>query len=581
MKPLKFLLLTASLYIKAIQCIPSHQFDQFFPSWNGMIQQMLREKCLEQLEVYKSEQLPEGENVGLSSLVTPIIDCLLSEFPEFRKAELAASAVILGSMPNILQTIGSLTVETALLSLRRPLLAFLVSAGSPAVQVMKSSEFPETLATASAVETSRQPRRVRSKTIFMLPLWTFLAVVIHVGGIIALHLRVRVVPSTSKSMLRHRENGFPSWAPNELVPSGLQPTKRLEWREQNIWHLAISWQLGIGTLIHIIFDTLVLSSLLFFSVVDAVTIVSRYAASAIVCRAVVRIELGGMSQDHDHDAADETYVQAGSKDNDAHRETGIPLAEQNSTGLRDLAHQSQVRHRHTSSCPLPVSMETVLVVGSTGNIGLSAVLGALRSQRKVLAIVRNRDSAIKLLRYVRWGEGITIVEADIMSESGVRGVVDQVKAGKLPAFQHVYAAAGGANGTTPLKDLTTEELLAYRDTIQYLIEQNNPNSTWTLCTGSQGSLAQRPAPAMTQGALFSMATAASRENASTNVRFNEVYLGVRVEVDEVAVQHGTMRSSEFSSVYEEILARPEIRSARVEVLGYEDLRDLRWRRKFQ
>lgn len=85
-------------------------------------------------------------------------------------------------------------------------------------------------------------------------------------------------------------------------------------------------------------------------------------------------------------------------------------------------------------------METVLVVGSTGNIGTAAIIGALRAGKKVLAIVRNQDSAAKLFRNVGTQEGITTVQADVTSESGVRSVVDQVKAGKLPAFQHVYCA---------------------------------------------------------------------------------------------------------------------------------------------
>lgn len=85
-------------------------------------------------------------------------------------------------------------------------------------------------------------------------------------------------------------------------------------------------------------------------------------------------------------------------------------------------------------------METVLVVGSTGNIGVSAVIGALRSQRAVLAIVRNQASAEKLYKHVGTRDGITTVESDITSEHGVQRVVDQVKAGILPAFQHVYAA---------------------------------------------------------------------------------------------------------------------------------------------
>lgn len=84
-------------------------------------------------------------------------------------------------------------------------------------------------------------------------------------------------------------------------------------------------------------------------------------------------------------------------------------------------------------------METVLVIGSTGSIGVSAVTAALRSKRNVLANVRNKASADKLIRYVGSPKGITFAEADALSEFGVKGVVDQVKAGKLPAFQHVYA----------------------------------------------------------------------------------------------------------------------------------------------
>jgi NAD(P)-dependent dehydrogenase (short-subunit alcohol dehydrogenase family) len=85
-------------------------------------------------------------------------------------------------------------------------------------------------------------------------------------------------------------------------------------------------------------------------------------------------------------------------------------------------------------------METVLVVGATGNIGIAAILGALRAKRNVLAIVRNQASAAKLFQHIHSKDGITIVEADIVSEEGVKGVVNQVRAGKLPAFQHVYAA---------------------------------------------------------------------------------------------------------------------------------------------
>lgn len=86
--------------------------------------------------------------------------------------------------------------------------------------------------------------------------------------------------------------------------------------------------------------------------------------------------------------------------------------------------------------------ETVLVVGATGNIGTAAVIGALRSGRDVLAVVRGAASADKLLRNVgshKERGNVTTVEADVLSEDGVQGVVDRVKRGELPAFQHVYS----------------------------------------------------------------------------------------------------------------------------------------------
>ncbi|XP_014551280.1 hypothetical protein COCVIDRAFT_42413 [Bipolaris victoriae FI3] len=212
-------------------------------------------------------------------------------------------------------------------------------------------------------------------------------------------------------------------------------------------------------------------------------------------------------------------------------------------------------------------METILVVGSTGNIGTAAVSAALRTKRSVLAIVRNQNSADKLIKNVRTFKGIT--------------VVDQVRAGKLPAFQHIWSSVGGEYTDTQLPETSDEQLeynfelgfkanfCAYRDTIGYLLEQK-AESTWTICTGSQDDIALYPVPAMTQGALFSMVIAACRDNWKPNVCVNEVLLGFRVEVDEVAKEHGVSK----------ILARPEIRSSRIRVDEVDDLTKLRYARRF-
>ncbi|PVI02970.1 putative short-chain dehydrogenases/reductase [Periconia macrospinosa] len=236
-------------------------------------------------------------------------------------------------------------------------------------------------------------------------------------------------------------------------------------------------------------------------------------------------------------------------------------------------------------------METVLIVGATGNIGTAAAKGALSAGRNVLAVVRNSASADKLFQNLGTKDRITTIEADILSENGVQSVVHKVKEGKLPAFQHVYAAAGGAYGTTALKDVTMEEMrktmrinfetnfAAYCATIPYLLEQNNPNSTWTLCTGSQGELGKRATPAITQGALFSMAVAACQELTGSNIRFNEVLLNGLVEVDRNAERSGVMKASDFAKNYEAILGRPDINGCRIRVDGYKDLTELKYTRK--
>ncbi|KAL2786934.1 hypothetical protein BJX66DRAFT_311971 [Aspergillus keveii] len=236
-------------------------------------------------------------------------------------------------------------------------------------------------------------------------------------------------------------------------------------------------------------------------------------------------------------------------------------------------------------------METVLVIGATGNIGVSAVKGALNSGRNVLAIIRSQASADKLIRHIGTAEGITFVEASVTADDGVKSVVDRVRAGELPGFQHVYSCVGGEYITLPMKDITTDRLranmtsmfeaafFAYRATLPYLLSQATP-TTWTLCTGSQGDIGTHALAAISQGALFSFATAACRETAQTNVRFNEVYLALRVEVDEDARVHGVTSSSEFAGVYEAVLGNEGIRGERVWVERMEDLRDVRVTRKF-
>ncbi|GKT86128.1 short-chain dehydrogenase reductase SDR [Colletotrichum tofieldiae] len=241
--------------------------------------------------------------------------------------------------------------------------------------------------------------------------------------------------------------------------------------------------------------------------------------------------------------------------------------------------------------------ETVLVFGASGNMGVSAIIAALRSNRQVIAVVRNEANAEKIYKYAGTRDGITIVQADPTSEESLQSLIDQVRAGKLPSFQHVWASSGGIYWDTPILELEADALrevlkvnfeayiYVYRATVPYLLEQGFANSTWTLCTGAQGYWGERVAPAVTQGALFSFAIAAARQTEKTNVRFNEVYLAYRVQVE---VEGGNQNwngyhittSESFAPLYEKILDQTDIKGTRVSANSPQDVLTLSTKKLF-
>jgi hypothetical protein len=76
-----------------------------------------------------------------------------------------------------------------------------------------------------------------------------------------------------------------------------------------------------------------------------------------------------------------------------------------------------------------------------------------------------------------------------------------------------------------------------------------------------------------------MAVAACRELDGSNIRFNEVFLNARVEIDKNAEKSGVMKASDFAKNYQAILSRPDIKGCRVRVDGNNDLTELKYASK--
>lgn len=121
----------------------------------------------------------------------------------------------------------------------------------------------------------------------------------------------------------------------------------------------------------------------------------------------------------------------------------------------------------------------------------------------------------------------------------------------------------------------------------YLLEKDVPNSTWTLCSGASGDIAMRAAAAITQGALYSLAATAARDNLETNIRFNEIYLAYRVQLEVdlsdkcqyVGLKH-LQSSRDFAPLYEKLLDRTDIKSKRVLAHSPDDVVNLKFKTPF-
>jgi hypothetical protein len=88
-----------------------------------------------------------------------------------------------------------------------------------------------------------------------------------------------------------------------------------------------------------------------------------------------------------------------------------------------------------------------MLIAIAGNIGVSVIISTLRRGMNVLALVRDKKSAKeRILNYLDYGESlptdnIIYVETDVVKDGpeGIQGVVEKVKKGDLPEFQHVYS----------------------------------------------------------------------------------------------------------------------------------------------
>jgi hypothetical protein len=302
------------------------QYERFFPAWEHLIQVQLRDNCTQQLNDYRNRSNTD-QGAGYS-----VLGCILETMPEYRKAELASAAVILGFAPTALQLISASYLDTAMLAYRRPGLAFLLSISSSGVRPLTATDYDDFIDTmgtdpfhAFPFHTDfSKPQSVWLPTLisileytiaggaiannvyltyqlsvwavctfspqqeFLPAIWTAAALVLHLFGYLAARLKVSVnIEDNDRYTLRRR-----LWV--EFLPTPWQTKLRVKKNDRhNGWFLVLVSALYIGDALQAFFGTLVLSSLVFISVKDSAVIVMRLMASALFARGVLLYELAG------------------------------------------------------------------------------------------------------------------------------------------------------------------------------------------------------------------------------------------------------------------------------------------------
>ncbi|RFN49860.1 hypothetical protein FIE12Z_5847 [Fusarium flagelliforme] len=318
------LLLTLCYFITPTLARSYTQYQHFFPAWDPILQkQLLTPECTEPLSDYRNRSNPDHR------LGYQVIDCILETMPEFRKAELGASVVILGLAPAVLQLMSASYLDTAMLAFRRPGLAFLLSMASSGVRPLGAGEYDsyiDTMGTEPFVtnfgkpDSSRIPAFVSALEYtvaagavannayltyqlstwavctfapgedFLPAVWTAAAVVIHLFGYIAARLKVTVEEKTTDNHGRWSR----LWAEFKPTPWQGRLVVKKE-NKHNGWFLVLVSALYIGDALQAFFGTLILSSLVFISVRDSAIIVIRLTASALFARGILIYELTAFS----------------------------------------------------------------------------------------------------------------------------------------------------------------------------------------------------------------------------------------------------------------------------------------------
>ncbi|KAI1281504.1 hypothetical protein F5Y07DRAFT_262487 [Xylaria sp. FL0933] len=287
-----------------------------------------------------------------SSITQPVINCLFNHTSDYIKSAMSSAQVLLGLTPTILAVLGPSPTELSLLTViaRRPGLALLLSLACPSVYLARAFDNASPIEALGA-RPDRLPQRrpkgrraiiavvceylivagivanvavlywqLGTRTVCMFwsgstvaPLiWGILVVPIHIVATLVFRLKARRVYSDKPSLHTLHERSTKQWIKGSI--HWLRGSKRrvlalrhtefklavtqddvyVDVFPDTVLFIGLKWFLTPGIILHVIFGTLVLSSLTFIGPRDAVEVIGRFMVSVLLCRALLMYEIAGI-----------------------------------------------------------------------------------------------------------------------------------------------------------------------------------------------------------------------------------------------------------------------------------------------
>lgn len=201
-----------------------------------------------------------------------------------------------------------------------------------------------------------------------------------------------------------------------------------------------------------------------------------------------------------------------------------------------------------------IADSTVVVLGSTGNVGWGAARALLRRGARVIAVTRSPAQALALPAELGAPERVQAVVGDLGTSEGARALAEELAA--RGGFHHVFASMGPWWQGGPIVEQPGE---AYREVMRANLDchvyaaqallppiRGRAGASYTIVTG-QGGHMTIPGTGLLVVAVsgvFGLSRMLRAEHAADPVRVNELLIRARVER---AHRDGVVAADEFGA----------------------------------